>query len=178
MAKDVEIVLKKEGSKDITVKCPRTVKLSPVIAALYILWGCPPLWVKPIDWKGAFISFLAYPLIVISLAVLFLVSPGFGLVLLAAVLVLEFLFNRDYFFNFFKKRLAEGYTVEDEEQKQILKEAGVFVESNNTSTSSTNSSVQKTEDVASQIEKLGALVEKGLLSKEEFDAQKAKLLGL
>ena len=178
MAKDVKIVLKKEGSKDITVKCPRTVKLSPVIAALYILWGCPPLWVKPIDWKGAFLSFLAGPLIIISLVVLFFVSTGFGFVLLAAVLVLEFLFNRDYFFNFLKKRLAEGYTVEDEEQKQILKEAGVFVESNNTSTSSTNSSVQKTEDVASQLEKLGALVEKGLLSKEEFDAQKAKLLGL
>ena len=178
MAKDVEIVLKKEGAKDITVKCPRTVKLPPVIAALYILWGCPPMWVKPIDWKGAFISFLTNPLIVISLVVLFFVSTGFGLVLLAAVLVLEFLFKRDYFFNFLKKRLAEGYTVEDEEQRQILKDAGVLVESNNVFASGTNSAVQKTEDVAAQIEKLGTLVEKGLLSKEEFDAQKAKLLGL
>jgi len=32
--------------------------------------------------------------------------------------------------------------------------------------------------VAEQLERLGALVEKGLLSKEEFDAQKKKLLGL
>lgn len=31
-------------------------------------------------------------------------------------------------------------------------------------------------DVASQLERLGALMEKGLLSKEEFEAQKAKLL--
>ena len=34
------------------------------------------------------------------------------------------------------------------------------------------------QDVAGQLEKLATLVEKGLLTKEEFDAQKAKLLGL
>jgi len=34
------------------------------------------------------------------------------------------------------------------------------------------------DDVVSQLERLGALVEKGLLSKEEFEAQKKKLLGL
>lgn len=34
------------------------------------------------------------------------------------------------------------------------------------------------QEVAGQLERLGALVEKGLLSKEEFEAQKKKLLGL
>ena len=34
------------------------------------------------------------------------------------------------------------------------------------------------DDMVSQLERLGALVEKGLLSKEEFEAQKKKLLGL
>ncbi len=34
------------------------------------------------------------------------------------------------------------------------------------------------DDAAEKIEKLGALMEKGLLSKEEFEAQKAKLLGM
>lgn len=33
-------------------------------------------------------------------------------------------------------------------------------------------------DVASQLEKLAALMEKGILTKEEFDAQKKKLLGM
>jgi hypothetical protein len=34
------------------------------------------------------------------------------------------------------------------------------------------------DDVIAQIEKLGALKEKGLLTEEEFTAQKAKLLGM
>ena len=34
------------------------------------------------------------------------------------------------------------------------------------------------EDPMDRLEKLGAMLEKGLLTKEEFDAQKAKLLGL
>lgn len=36
---------------------------------------------------------------------------------------------------------------------------------------------ETTEDVTAQIEKLAALVEKGLLTKEEFTVQKAKILG-
>ena len=47
---------------------------------------------------------------------------------------------------------------------------------------STGNSASKTsvpaEDATAQLEKLAGLVEKGLLSKEEFAAQKAKLLGL
>ena len=35
----------------------------------------------------------------------------------------------------------------------------------------------KSEDVVTQLEKLGNLLDKGLLSKEEFEAQKKKLLG-
>ena len=34
-----------------------------------------------------------------------------------------------------------------------------------------------TDDVATQIEKLSGLVEKGLLTQEEFAVQKAKILG-
>jgi uncharacterized membrane protein YdbT with pleckstrin-like domain len=34
------------------------------------------------------------------------------------------------------------------------------------------------DDVYAKLEKLGALLEKGILTKEEFDAQKAKILGL
>ena len=51
-----------------------------------------------------------------------------------------------------------------------------FRNSNNTATKG-NAPVSL-DDAAEKIEKLAALVEKGLLTKEEFDAQKAKLLGL
>lgn len=51
---------------------------------------------------------------------------------------------------------------------------------NSPSTTSTVaiSSAPAADDVVSQLERLGTLVEKGLLSKEEFEAQKKKLLGL
>lgn len=51
-----------------------------------------------------------------------------------------------------------------------------FRDSNNTSAK--NRSSVSIDDAAEKIEKLASLVEKGLMTKEEFDAQKAKLLGL
>ena len=50
--------------------------------------------------------------------------------------------------------------------------------SSSVATRSTKKETVSTEDMTEKLEKLGALVEKGLLSKEEFDAQKAKILGL
>ena len=52
MAKDVEIILKKEGEKDITVKCPRKIKLHPVFAGISIFYGMPPFSVR-----GCLVSF-------------------------------------------------------------------------------------------------------------------------
>jgi hypothetical protein len=43
---------------------------------------------------------------------------------------------------------------------------------------SSGSAVPAEDDVYAKLEKLGALLEKGILTKEEFDTQKAKLLGL
>lgn len=51
-----------------------------------------------------------------------------------------------------------------------------FRNSNNTATKS--KATISLDDAAEKIEKLASLVEKGLLTKEEFAAQKAKLLGL
>ena len=178
MAKAFEVVLKKEGAKDITVKCPRSIKLNPVIAAISILYGMPPFQVKPINGKDVLIALAGFAMIFISLGIC-TVSLGLGFILFIAVLVFNFLFTKNYFFNFIKKRLAEGYTVEDSEQKQILQEAGISIESNGATAFSGSAQAQSSqEDVTAQIEKLAGLVEKGLLTKEEFAAQKAKLLGL
>ena len=125
MKKDIEIVLKKEGAKDITVKCPQKIKLPAwrVYTALYA--GLPPLSIKPADMKGLGVTLLAFLAIFIS-CVFFTVDIALGVIALGAVLVFNFVYTKNYFFNFIKKKLAEGYTVDDEEQKKILQEAGVF----------------------------------------------------
>lgn len=77
-------------------------------------------------------------------------------------------------------------------QKKTVREAveEVFARTRNEFSKSTTSSTTAAqtqqplpqpamqEDTMAQLERLGALMEKGLLSKEEFDAQKKKLLGL
>ena len=125
MKKDIEIVLKKEGAQDITVKCPQKIKLPAwrVYTAIYA--GLPPLSIKPADMKGLGVTLLAFLAIFIS-CVFFTVHIALGVIALGAVLVFNFVYTKNYFFNFIKKKLAEGYTVDDEEQKKILQEAGVF----------------------------------------------------
>lgn len=182
MAKQIEITLKKEGSGDIVVNCPEKIKLSIPGALLAIRFGLPPADIKPVQWKDVAIAYIIFFAIFLSCA-FFVVSIPLGILLLAAAVFLNIYYNQNYFFNFIKKKLSEGYTVEGEEQTQALKAAGLLSEATAASSSAENSTQQKTADAANQedavtkIEKLAALVEKGLLTKEEFDAQKAKLLG-
>lgn len=175
MAKSVEITLKKEGSKDILVKCPRSIKLNPVVAAISILYGMPPFQVKPINGKDVLKALSLFAMIFISLGICS-VSSGLGVILFLVVIVINFLFTKNYFFNFIKKLLVEGYTVEGSEQKQILKEAGLLAESQDSFASSTSVSKPSQKDIATELEKLASLKEKGILSDAEFAAQKAKIL--
>lgn len=125
MKKDIEIILKKEGAQDITVKCPQQIKLPAwrVYGAIYA--GLPPLSIKPADMKGLAISVLAFLAIFVS-CMFFMVNVALGIIVLGAVIAFNVVYTKNYFFNFIKKKLADGYTVEGEEQKQILKEAGLF----------------------------------------------------
>lgn len=136
MKKDIEIVLKKEGLKDITVKCPQTIKLPAwrVYTAIYA--GLPPLSIKPADIKGLLITVLAFFAIFVSCA-FFMVSVALGIIVFGAVVAFNFVYTKNYFFNFIKKKLAEGYSPENEEQNQILKEAGVFDALSKTSSGAT-----------------------------------------
>lgn len=177
MKKDIEIVLKKEGAQDITVKCPQQIKLPAwrVYGAIYA--GLPPLSIKPADMKGLAISVLAFLAIFVS-CTFFMVNVVLGIIVLGAVIAFNIVYTKNYFFNFIKKKLAEGYTVEGEEQNQILKEAGIFAEATSNSSSSNSAKPSSVVDVSEQLEKLASLKEKGILSDEEFAAQKAKLLGI
>lgn len=178
---EVEIILKKEGSKDIKVKCPRTIRQSSVVAAMPLAWGNPPFRVRPIDVKGVVAGYARFIGVFVA-CFFFLVSVMLGIIALAGMVALNFVCTKNYFFNFIKKRLAEGYSPENEEQRSILEAAGLFAGNSSASSSSfvsaPSSATHSTVDAAAQLEKLASLVEKGLMTKEEFDAQKAKLLGL
>ena len=177
MAKKVEIVLKKTGSEDITVKCPRKVKLSVPAALFAIRFGLPPADIKPVQGKDVLKCIVLFLLIFVA-AFLFVIPP-LGVVALAAVLALNIVYNKNYFFNFIKKRLAEGYSVEDEESRQILKDAGLWSESQSFTPHPAPLPGKPSQgDVTAQLEKLASLKEKGILSDAEFAAQKAKILGL
>ena len=185
--KEVEITLRKEGSPDIRVNCPREIKMSFLKGFIYFRFHCfSPLTISPVNKKDLLFFVLQFLAIFIS-CVFFTVDPVVGLIIVTAVFVFNIIRTKNYYFNFIKKRLAEGYVVEDPEKQQLLQNAGLSNGSVSSysssgasfSTSSPVSSSSKPSqgDLTAQLEKLAALKEKGILSDEEFAAQKAKLLG-
>ena len=175
MAKKVEIVLKKDGVEDITVKCPQKVKLSVMGALFAIRFGLPPADVKPTQGKDVLKCIVLFLTIFVACA-FFEVHPILGVIALTISLFLNIRYNKNYFFNFIKKNFAEGYMVEDSESQQILQDAGLWSEASSFS-SSASSSQSDHKDITAEIEKLASLKEKGILTDDEFASQKAKLLG-
>jgi len=137
MKKDVEITLKKDGSDDIIVMCPEKIKLHPVAALLAISYGLPPARIKPKQGKDILKAFALFLGIFVSLAVCY-INVLLGIVLCVGFFVANFLFNKNYFFNFISKKLGEGYTVDTEAQKNILEKAGVFDKIQNSDNQSQN----------------------------------------
>ncbi len=123
MKKDIEITLKKDGSNDIIVKCPQKVKLSVMGALFAIRFGLPPADVTPVQVKDV-IKCIGLYLSIFIACILFVVPP-LGVIALAGVVALNVIYNKNYFFNFIKKKMEEGYKVEDEEQRKLLEDAGL-----------------------------------------------------
>ena len=123
MKKDIEITLKKDGSNDIIVKCPQKVKLSVMGALFAIRFGLPPADVTPVQVKDVIKCIGLY--LSIFIACILFVVPQLGVIALAGVVALNVIYNKNYFFNFIKKKMEEGYKVEDEEQRKLLEDAGL-----------------------------------------------------
>lgn len=114
-----EIILKKTGCEDITVRCPETVKLSAVETFTVMKCGFAKGLITPAD-KNLFL-----PAIIVNIASLLI-----GLCLLTPFLLFFVVFNLLYFQKFFvrflQKKLLDGYTLASEEQTELLTKAGVF----------------------------------------------------
>lgn len=124
----VEFVLKKDDAQDITVKCPQKIKLSAWQTYQGMFDGFPPLSIKPIDKMGvltvggSFVAIIAVPAILSALGA----STFFMLVMVAGLVVLNAIVTKNYFYNFFQSKLADGYVLADESQNQFLQEAGLL----------------------------------------------------
>lgn len=121
----VEVILTKDGCKDIKVECPAKIRMHPMMAFITIGYGMPPMQVKPTDWKGVGIAMAGY-LVIFLACTCFMSSVALGVVALGAVVAANIIYNRNYFFNYIQNKLREGYQVPDPEQQQILTEAGVL----------------------------------------------------
>lgn len=127
MAKKIKIIMRKEGEKDICIKCHPEIKLSFIKGLFGLMFnGISPFKAKPINKKDLLIGFLLFCSIYVIPLIFFLYSTALAVVVFIGLIVANVIYNKDYCYNFIKKRLSEGYVVEDEEQKKLLEAAGVF----------------------------------------------------
>lgn len=116
-----EIVLKKEGEPDITIKCPVSVKI-PFGRML----GFFPRTITPFDKHGAKISAVLLGLILLFFILTVFSETGDIGILMLIPLVAYMVYTRGYYVNFIRKHIRLGYEPATEEQVTILKNAGVI----------------------------------------------------
>lgn len=153
MAKKIEVILKKDGSEDITVTCPEKVKLSVPSALLAIKFGLPPADVKPVQVKDVVKCIILF-FAIFAACIFFTVSVPLGIIAVIIAFVANIIYNQNYFFNFIRKKIAEGYTVENEEHKNLLQAAGVFETNQGASSSQSKSLSPVLSKVTGAINKL------------------------
>ncbi len=153
MAKKIEVILKKDGSEDITVMCPEKVKLSVPSALLAIKFGLPPADVKPVQVKDVVKCIILF-FAIFAACIFFTVSVPLGIIAVIIAFVANIIYNQNYFFNFIRKKIAEGYTVENEEHKNLLQAAGVFETNQGASSSQSKSLSPVLSKVTGAINKL------------------------
>lgn len=130
MKKDVEITLKKDGSNDIIIKCPEKIKLHPVAAWFALSYGLPPAKINPVQGKDVLKAYALFACIFLSL-VLCCIAVPLGIIACLIVLCINLNFTRNYFFDFIRGKIADGYQVENEDQRKLLEAAGIFDEAGN-----------------------------------------------
>lgn len=122
----VKIVLEKNGCTPISVICPNKIKANALLTWLTLRFsGFPQFNVTPTDWKNfwlyilAFISIFIFGWLGTSVSVIFIVIA-------LADLIFNIIITANYYFNFIRKKLKEGYEIRDSEQRAICEKAGVY----------------------------------------------------
>ena len=134
------IELEKEGQQTISVECPVKIKSNFIQTFVTLRYGFPQFNVKPMPWKSFFgyiLLFLCIFLIPnIGRAIDAIIDEVFyeettigsilGIIGGIAFIIVNFIATQNYYFNFIRKRLSEGYVINDSEAKQLCEAAGVY----------------------------------------------------
>lgn len=124
----VEITLKKSGVEDIVIKsCPEKIKMGIFRTYIEMRFGIPSMDVKPIDWKGTGIILGTYIAAFLFLGIFYGIEfPIPGIIIFIAFIIANGIITKNYYFNFIRKKISDGYEPATEEQKQILLNAGIY----------------------------------------------------
>ena len=128
------IELEKEGQQTISVECPVKIKSNFIQTFVTLHYGFPQFNVKPMPWK----SFLGYILLFLCIFIPPLIIPVAGIVIGIAFIIINFIAIKNYYFNFIRKRLSEGYEINDQEAKELCEAAGVYSSKQSNIGSNTN----------------------------------------
>ena len=190
----VDITLKKEYAKDILVKdIPEKIKLNGWQTYLALRFDNPAFHVRPFEWGNVILAILLYLSMFIVATFIVFLYVFVWLLLLVASIVGNVIYTKNYYFNYISKRVAEGYAPATDAEKELLKNAGILVNPNlstqagstqqvgsvTTATPQANTTQQSAvveKDYVKELEKIASLKEKGILTQEEFDEQKKKIL--
>lgn len=123
----VEIVLKKDGAENITVRCPEKIKMSVGQALFALRFGLPPMDIKPIDkkWLGILVGCFAAIFAIPFFMSCFNANPFFIFIALIWLIAFNLILTKNFFCDFILEKLIQGYTVNNE-QESLLKSAGVL----------------------------------------------------
>ena len=122
----IKIVLEKAGAPTVSVECPAKIKQNPALVLLTMRTsGFPPLNVTPKDGKGFGLHLAAFASIFVLAATAQFIGVV-GIILALADLVFNCFLEANYYFKFIKKKISEGYSVKDAEQRTLCEMAGIF----------------------------------------------------
>ena len=119
-------VLEKEGCPTISVQCPAKIKQNPALVFVTMNHSIfPSLNVTPKDWKGFFLHLALF----LSMGVVAVIAQEnliVGLPLALIDVLFNCIFEINYYFRFIKRKISEGYSVNDPEQRSLCEMAGIF----------------------------------------------------
>lgn len=120
IGKNKILVVLTKDNESIKVVAPKAIKMGFFQTFLELRFGLPPLDVTPTDWLG--LAHLGAAFIILLLCVFLNHNPLF-IILGLFVLGYNFYITKNYFRYFIRRKLAEGYKVEDPEIYKLVEEA-------------------------------------------------------
>lgn len=112
-----------ESEKKITVDAPRDIVPGFFRTYLELHFGIPPLNVSPVDWKGL-VTILA-PFILLVL-INWSAFALIGILIGIGVLVDNYFITKNYYRDYIRSRLREGWQLTDSSQQELLHSSGVL----------------------------------------------------